>query len=302
MKNPFISIIINTHNRAKKIAKTLDCIIDFDYPKDKLELLILDDASKDETFAVLNNYSDIFIQKGFKNFKIFRNDTNKHIAYGRWFLQQKICDMTEMSLFVDDDVFVDKSCLKILVNHLVESSKLGIVGPKIVYDRYPNKTAHCANFVNPWTGRYAEIDSEKEIQCDWLNSSCILVEENALKKSEGFYRGFYVSHQEVDFCLRVKKLGFKILYCPEAIARHDILLSKKKPERLYYLYRNKMLLIHRNFPLLNKIIALFLICIFGFPKYIFGSIIVNKGLNTNEIKTIFKAVLHGVLAKEGIKK
>jgi glycosyltransferase involved in cell wall biosynthesis len=54
---PFISIIIPSRNEEKFIQKCLDSIIDQTYPKDKLELLVVDGMSIDKTREVIKEYS-----------------------------------------------------------------------------------------------------------------------------------------------------------------------------------------------------------------------------------------------------
>jgi len=294
-----ISILINTHNRAEMLPNVLNSVLLQNYPRNKMEILILNDASKDDTASILTLYSTNFRKAGFENCKIYANKVSKNIAWGRYFLSTKISADSKAILFMDDDVVLETTGLSKLYERLFSKKETGIVGPKIVYYKNPQKTAHCASFINRWTGCYSEVDSEQEIKCDWLNSSCMLVKTAALAKSGGFYPGFYVSHQEVDFCLKVKKAGFEVVYFPSVKIRHDIEFKRSKRERLYYIYRNKMLVIHRNFPVLNKIVALSLITAFGLPKYVLESVMLHKKAFFAEIRIIFLAVIHGLLAKEG---
>lgn len=54
---PFVSIIIPCRNEEKFIGKCLDSLIDQDYPKEKLEILVIDGASKDKTKEAVNTYT-----------------------------------------------------------------------------------------------------------------------------------------------------------------------------------------------------------------------------------------------------
>ena len=51
---PSISILVPTHNEAENIAKKLENIQAVDYPKEKIELIITDDASEDKTLVKIN--------------------------------------------------------------------------------------------------------------------------------------------------------------------------------------------------------------------------------------------------------
>lgn len=64
-KFPLVSITIPAYNEEKRIWKTMKSVIDLDYPKNKIELFVMDDGSKDETKKVVEE----FIKK-YKNFNI----------------------------------------------------------------------------------------------------------------------------------------------------------------------------------------------------------------------------------------
>ena len=52
-----VSIIIPCRNEEKFIARCLDSIIANDYPKDRLEALVVDGMSKDETRRIIERYT-----------------------------------------------------------------------------------------------------------------------------------------------------------------------------------------------------------------------------------------------------
>ena len=58
-KFPKVSIIIPAYNEEKGIAKTIRSVLNLDYPRDKLEIIVVDDSSKDNTGKVANGYKEI---------------------------------------------------------------------------------------------------------------------------------------------------------------------------------------------------------------------------------------------------
>lgn len=59
---PFFSIIIPTYNRPERLASCLEAIALLDYPRDRFEVIVVDDGSKtalDEVVAPLKNKIDI---------------------------------------------------------------------------------------------------------------------------------------------------------------------------------------------------------------------------------------------------
>jgi len=56
-KEPKISIVIPAYNEEKNIAKTLDWVLNIDYPKNKLEIIVVDDGSIDRTREIAMRYA-----------------------------------------------------------------------------------------------------------------------------------------------------------------------------------------------------------------------------------------------------
>ena len=296
---PQVSIVITTYNRCNVLKRCLDAIADSNYPKELLELIVLDDASNDFTPEEIPKYLKQLKEQGIKRTHFFRNEQNLGIIKGRYILSQKVSPGSEMVLFVDDDAYLESECLKALVEYMLNHYDVGIVGPRIVYAKNPRQTAHNANFVGGWTAKYWSKDSSQPVACDWVNSTCCLVRKEALEKIGGFYPEYYIAHAEVDFCLRAKKAGFQVVYYPEVIAQHEEDLNQVKRERLYYLYRNKLLLIHRNFPFIRKVTALSFILFFGLPKYLLESVKFHRRFVFAELGLIVLSVWHGFLYKTG---
>jgi len=54
---PLVSIIVPCRNEEYFISKCLDSILDSDYPKEKLEVLVIDGISSDGTNTILQEYT-----------------------------------------------------------------------------------------------------------------------------------------------------------------------------------------------------------------------------------------------------
>lgn len=53
-----VSVLIAARNEEENIARTIDCILNQDFPKENLELIIVDDHSTDSTAAIVRSYAD----------------------------------------------------------------------------------------------------------------------------------------------------------------------------------------------------------------------------------------------------
>lgn len=59
INTPLISVIIPTHNYGAFIAEALESILRQDYPMDKIEIIVVDDGSTDNTREITHQYSGV---------------------------------------------------------------------------------------------------------------------------------------------------------------------------------------------------------------------------------------------------
>jgi|YNPBryulayer2012_1023412.scaffolds.fasta_scaffold02090_5 1,2-diacylglycerol 3-beta-glucosyltransferase len=57
---PVVSVIVAARNEAQNIARTLDSLIEIDYPRDRFEIIISDGASTDATPDIVEGYAQRF--------------------------------------------------------------------------------------------------------------------------------------------------------------------------------------------------------------------------------------------------
>lgn len=290
--------MLTTYNRRAAVLRTIEALLAQDYPLAEITLTVLDDCGADGTAQELSARRWEFLARGLADLRVLRNATNMGISYNRGLLARS-AGSAEYLLYLDDDVYLEKGTVRALLACLEAHPGCGMAGPRLVYASDPGRTAHCANFVGKWGGRYSELDADVETECDWLNSSCFLVRASAAAGVR-HSADFYTSHEEVDYCLQLGRAGWKLRYCPSVKALHDIQpLGGGRRDRLYYLYRNKLLVFRRNFPPLRRLTATAVTVFLGLPLYILESLRRNRGVNLKELRLIFKAIFDGLAGRYG---
>ena len=53
---PEVSIVIPCYNEEEKIKECLDAVYAQDYPQEKIEVIVVDDGSTDDTLKILSDY------------------------------------------------------------------------------------------------------------------------------------------------------------------------------------------------------------------------------------------------------
>ncbi|HSP87922.1 MAG TPA: glycosyltransferase family A protein, partial [Ignavibacteriaceae bacterium] len=55
---PKVSVIVPVYNAEKSLKECINSILEIDYPKEKIELILINNASTDRTEYILNEFKD----------------------------------------------------------------------------------------------------------------------------------------------------------------------------------------------------------------------------------------------------
>lgn len=105
-----ISIAISTFKRSSLLVRLLDSIIAQEYDKEKIEIVIVDDCSNDETATVVNNYISSHQEV---KIKFFINECNVGVGQSKKHAYLE-CSGDIIIFADDDDYFIDTSYFSLL--------------------------------------------------------------------------------------------------------------------------------------------------------------------------------------------
>ena len=132
-------------------------------------------------------------------------------------------------LFMNNDVFINSNILEKMRKLLIKN--VGIVGLKLLYpdgtiqhsgvEMVVSKERNPKEYYLPEHIDYKKNNFEKPSESvDCVTGACLMVPTKLFLEYDGFDEQFDKVFQDVDFCLRIKKLGFKIINCNETWATH----------------------------------------------------------------------------------
>lgn len=203
---PSVSIIIPVRNRPEEIAACLESLIQIDYPSKKLEILVVDDNSTDQTPEVVSGFP----------VRLIPLKEHKQASYCRNLAAQEA--QGEILAFIDSDCLAEPFWLKELVPAFKDQG-LGAVGGVVEafsgdkgLDRYEEVNSSLK--IGAWFKR-----SRKEDRFFYLPSCNLLVKRAIFLKLGGFREDLTVG-EDVDFCWRLQDAGFHIEYRPQGKVYH----------------------------------------------------------------------------------
>ena len=113
---PTIDIIIPAYNEGKVIYDTVSSVFAADYPKDKINIVLINDGSKDDTISYINDAIRDFGSDSITKIN-FKKNRGKKEAMGEGIRRTK----GEYVVFIDSDSVIVKNCLKEIIRPFYKS-------------------------------------------------------------------------------------------------------------------------------------------------------------------------------------
>ena len=211
---PFVSVLVPAHNEGKVIEKTAKSLLAVDYPKEKYEIIIINDNSSDNSAEILSDISNEFKDR---NFIVINTDkTNggkgKSNALNIGFEMSK----GEIIAVYDADNTPEKNALKYLVNTLVKDNSLGAVIGKF---RCRNKEVNLlTKFINIETLTFqwmAQAGRWKLFKLCTIPGTNFVIRRSILEEINGWDTKAITEDTELSF--RIYRMGYKIKFMPLAV-------------------------------------------------------------------------------------
>jgi GT2 family glycosyltransferase len=150
----------------------------------------------------------------------------------------------EYILLLNPDTEILDSNLKEMIRFLDENSRVGILGSKILDDKgdiqrsaFPKRTVlreildiipyKKLERILPvnWTDRFYDKlikESEDPFKVFWVTGACFLVRKRVLDEIGLFDENLFLFSEDVDFCWRAQRKGWKVIYFPQAKIIHAL--------------------------------------------------------------------------------
>jgi len=216
--DPRVSIIIPTYNEEKNIEECLDSIFNSNYKKNKLEVIVVDDGSTDNTLNVVKKY---------KKVKVIEQS---HLGKVEALNLGASSSSYKFILTVDADTMLDKDCLKELLSPFLDRSVGATTGNNYVKNNkslisaFQNVEYHFSNLIR----NSFSVVFKNGI---WFSGSLACYRKEVLEKIGYFKKDTLAEDQDV--ALEIKKAGYKTINTPKAFGYTIV------PDKIKDLYKQR---------------------------------------------------------------
>lgn len=142
-------------------------------------------------------------------------------------------------LLLNPDTEIVGDALTVMADYLDTHPDVGIVGPRILTPdgglqpsrrRFPTYgTAFVESTClqrwfprHPLLARYYmwDVPDDREQDVDWLEGACLMARAEVVRQIGGLDERFFMYSEEMDWCLRAKRTGWRVVYLPQAAIIH----------------------------------------------------------------------------------
>jgi len=233
-----LSVIIPTHNNAKILPICLERIFRQTMPKADYEVLMINDASSDETNRVIEELKGDYQDRNFKTFNFFENK-GPAAARDLGILESR----TPLLVFIQDDILVEPTFLeKHFQFHLDHPRKELVLIGKTIFNPEAGLTPFMKwledghQFKFPKNENLVEITGKSYLNFYTPNLS---LKREFVIETEGFDESLYVSggivYEDTELGYRLYKLGMRLYYDPIIKVLHHHYKSLESVCRLRFL-------------------------------------------------------------------
>jgi len=224
-----ISVVIVSWNALHYLELCLESLAKAP-PKRSMEVLVVDNASADNTVAM--------VEAKFPWVKLIRSSENLGFAKGNNIAIRQ-CTGKYIAL-VNPDVIVFPDCLDTLAKFLDHNPAVGNVGPR-VFNPDMTQQSTCRRFPTLWNNFCSAsrlegifkgsklfagehmfyFPHDRTITVDVLVGCFSMIRREAFDQVGLLDEGLFIYGDDVDWCRRAWNAGWQVAFCPDARAIHD---------------------------------------------------------------------------------
>ncbi|MFA5932028.1 MAG: glycosyltransferase family 2 protein [Candidatus Paceibacterota bacterium] len=223
---PAVTIAMPCWNEENTVEKSVHSLLDLNYPKDKLKIFLIDDGSTDDTWNVINKFTE------YTNIKVFHKENGgKHTALNL------ALENLETDFFgcLDADSFADRESLVRIMSYFEKDGETMAVAPSVVVDNPRNIVQNAQKaeynmgvYLKKMLGFLGAIN---------VTPGPLTVFRRKVFDNLGPYRHGH-NTEDMEIAFRMQKNNYKIDHCNDAFVYTNTPNTVKKlyKQRLRWIY------------------------------------------------------------------
>ncbi len=290
-------VIIVTYNSKADIARCLSSIIKYS-SKDIGKIIVVDNASQDATHDILQRFND-------EQFKLDLVINNVNLGFSKANNQGITFSDSEYLLFLNPDTVLNMDVIGNLNNRMRENHAIGVIGPALLrpdgsiqggFGKMPTLQSTIFEFIRSgrrWSPLGFAKKINNDLETDWVSGGCLFSRTALVKTIGGFDENIFMYAEDVDLCLRIKELGYKVLYVPDQSIVHFGGSSQRqnREKSLIANIQSRMYILQKYYSTKKAVQLRRFLLVFVFIKMIISCILCLFGSRYSSIAKAYKEAL-----------
>lgn len=227
-------VVIINYKTPKLVCEAL-CSLDGQINASSDKVVVIDNASNDNSINEINAFVSA---KNWGNWiDLIPSNVNGGFSAGNNLGIESA--KAKYYLLLNSDAFVRDNAIELMVHEMELNPKAGIVGPKLEWENGEQQVS-CFYNLTPWntflnvasTGiltrlfnkagiNEVAIPVDKFVQSpEWISFACVLIRNEAIQSVGLMDEEFFMYMEDVDYCRRIRKANWDILFCNNAKVVH----------------------------------------------------------------------------------
>jgi GT2 family glycosyltransferase len=232
-----LSIIIVNWNGGELLRRSVESVVAHP-PSVEYEVFIVDNASTDDSLALLRAGAVAAALDARGRLRFIENDANR--GFGSANNQAFALTCAPLLLLLNPDTEVTRGSIDRLIETARSGARVGAVGPKLLNADGSTQVSVWRNPQSAWelllTGfRLHKLlprrvrgelllaehwDYSRRREVEMLSGAAMLVKREVITEVGGFDERFHMYGEDNEWCLRIRRAGWKLLFEPESVVRH----------------------------------------------------------------------------------
>jgi GT2 family glycosyltransferase len=258
-----------------------------------MEVIVVDQASKDDSVQILSQLKGILFIESKTNLGFTGgNNLGMREATGDYYF------------LLNNDTEVPPSFLEPLIEALESDTLAGAASPLIRFFQNPMKIqyaggpakidlVHGRNSWRGWMSDYPSAYSQVE-STTAAHGAAFIIKKKVADEVGLLDNHFFIYFEELDWSLRIRKAGYKIIFVPssEVLHKESMTMPKEHPFRVRMMMRNRILLSRKHLNAFMFAVSLLYTSCISFPINSIRYLMRRKG---ELLKAYQKGFTEGIL-------
>lgn len=249
-----VYVVVLNWNQPTLTASCVRSLLALDYPD--YTIVVVDNGSQDRSaeklYAEFGDRIDVIVNPTNLGFSGGNNVGIRHAL---------LRGADYVVLLNNDTVATDPSLIRTLVSALRDDATIGLACPTIWYADRPELPWYAGARFSMWRGGGSHLQepvlSDHPVDTGYATGCCVIASRRFIEQVGLLDEAFFLYQEDVDWSLRAKEAGFRVVHVPNAHLMHQVSASTSakrgqgtySPPTIYYKYRNRILLVrnHGNF-------------------------------------------------------